>query len=204
MILAESLLLVAQKPLAMRRCSHIVVAAFLAAMCVLPAAGQSYKASKVREKSEPEPLEFKRSFTLNGNNKDKGDIYRYLYGWSSGIDMEFVGSVGFDEKCYFLAINGLDFAGKEGRMTCSVNIHILAGGLTLELKDFAIGWDNHFIPDLSKQDDKFNRTWLWRVNHNPEVVQAGRDRCREIFDTLCASLDNYLKEGPPLELQLVN
>ena len=188
----------------MKKIIHIALAAAMAALCVLPAAGQSYKASKVREKSEPEPLEFRRSFTLDGNNKDKGDIYRFLYGWSSGIDMEFVGSVGYDEKCYFLAINGLDFAGKEGHMTCSVNIHILNDGLTLELKDFSVGWNNHFIPDLSKQDDNFNRPWLWRVNHNPEVVQAARERCKEIFDTLCASMDKYLEEGPPMELQRVN
>ena len=162
------------------------------------------KSSKVKEKSEPEPLEFKRSFTLNGNNKDKGDIYRYLYGWSSGIDMEFVGSVGFDEKCYFLKVRGLDFAGKEGRLTCSVNIHILYGGLILELKDFAVGWNNRFIPDMSKQDDKFNRPWLWRVYHNPEIVQAARQRCKEIFDTLCESLDEFLLDGPPMEMNRIN
>ncbi len=188
----------------MRRYLHIVVAAFLAAMCVIPAAGQGYRQNKVKTKAEPEPLVFRKTYMLDGKFRNKGEIYRYLSGWSSGIDMEFVGSVGFDEKCYFLAIRGLDFARKEGRMTCSVNIHVLDGGFTLELNDFSAGWNNHFIPDLSKQDDKFNRPWLWRVNHNPEVVQAARERCKEIFDTLCASMDKYLEEGPPMELLRVD
>ena len=75
---------------------------------------------------------------------------------------------------------------------------------TLEVKDVSVGWNNHFIPDISKPDENFTRPWLWRVNHNPEVVQAARERCKEIFDTLCASMDKYLEEGPPMELQRVN
>ena len=81
MILAESLLLVAQKPLAMRRCSHIVVAAFLAAMCVLPAAGQGYKANKVREKSEPEPLTFSR--IISTNKMLDSNLFKLTRGWDS-------------------------------------------------------------------------------------------------------------------------
>lgn len=186
----------------MKRTLHICIAAILAAICVFPAAGQSYKRNKVM--TDPEPLEFRKIYWLKDKEKDKSDIYRDLYGWGEGFDLEFVGSVGFDEKCYFLKAQGLDFDGKDGRMTGSVNIHILYGGFVLELKDIAVGWGNHFISDLSKEDNSFNRPWLWRVNHNPETVEAARERSKEIFDTLCASMDEFLKNGPPMELKRIN
>ena len=85
-------------------------------------------------------------------------------------------------------------------MTASVNIHFLYGSLVLELKNLAVGWRNHHV-NLSKRDDSFNRTWLWRVNHNQKTVQAARDCCNKIFDDLCSSMDEYLKDGPPLELK---
>ncbi|MBQ6186037.1 MAG: hypothetical protein IJK48_09235 [Bacteroidales bacterium] len=183
----------------MKRILHIILAAVMAAFCVLPASGQSYKNYKV--KTDPEPLVFRKIYWFNDQEKDKGDIYRDLYGWGEGLDLEFVGGVGFDEKCFFLKAQGLDFNGNDGHMTGSVNIHILEGGFTLELKDIAVGWGNHFIPDLSKEDNSFNRTWLWRVNHNPEIVEAARGRCRELFETLCKSMDKFLEDGPPMELK---
>ena len=188
----------------MRRLSHIAFAALLAAMCVLPAAGQNYKASKVREKSEPEPLEFRKTFILDSEKKAKREIYHDLNGWNPEFDMQFYGSVGFDEKHFSLDIDDLQLGKEKGWMSIAVVLHIINGGIILEFKDIAVAWRNHTHIVLSQKDDSFNRTWLWKVNHNPEVVQAARERSKEIFDTLCASLDKYLKEGPPWELQLVD
>lgn len=182
----------------MKRILHIILAAGLAAFCVLPAAGQSYKKNKV--KTDPEPLEFRQLYWYRNFDKDKGEIYRELYRWDPVLPLEFVGSVGFEGKYYFLDVQDLDFGKVRGRMTASVNIHILYGGILLEFKDIAISWRNHIHIDLSKEDNSFNRTWLWRVNHNPEIIEAARIRCKDLFDTLSKSMDEFVEDGPPMEM----
>lgn len=187
----------------MRRVLHIALAAAMAALCVLPAAGQSYKASKVREKSEPEPLEFRKVFPLSQN--DYKEIRTRLMRWECpGYDLSLSGfPVNSDGKYMSLNVGGLDFDGVKGSVSGSVGVLISGGMAILEFRNIYAGWGTHLV-EMSKRDDSFNRTWLWRVNHNKEIVQAARERCEEIFDTLCASLDDFLKDGPPMELQRVN
>lgn len=188
----------------MRRFIHIVVAAFLAAMCVIPAAGQNYKSSKVREKSEPEPLEFRKVFLMPGHKeKEQREL---INKWDfNDYNLKYTGGPAYcDGMVWFLSAHDIDFKKVKGTVMGNFSILFNNGYITLEFNRIAIDWKGHLILDMSNGDDKFNRPWLWRVNHNPEVVQAARERCKEIFDTLCASLDNYLKEGPPWELQLVD
>ena len=187
----------------MRRLSHIAFAALLAAMCVLPAAGQNYKASKVREKSEPEPLEFRKVYCLpsNGRKEIRTALMRWEY---HDFDMDLNGfPVGSDGNYMSMNVNGLDVNGIDGRIYGRVGIVITEGLVVLQLDNIHACWREHDVK-MSRMDDRFNRPWLWRVNHNPEVVQAARERCKEIFDTLCASMDEFLKDGPPMEMRRLN
>lgn len=185
----------------MKRIPHIVVAAALAALCVLPAAGQNYRRNKVI--NDPEPLEFRKVYWIS--SKDRDDIRQHLMKWDCrAFDLSLTGfPTDSDGKYMHLNTEGLDFDGVEGSLVGTVGVVITDGPMVLELKNIRAYWRNHRI-ELSKQDDSFNRTWLWRVNHNPEIVQAARARCKEVFDTLCASMDKYLEDGPPMELLRVD
>lgn len=54
---------------------------------------------------------------------------------------------------------------------------------------------------LYRPDDRFNRTWYWRVTRSPKVIDEIRKRSKEIFEMITASMDEYLKVGPPVELK---
>lgn len=186
----------------MRRSLHIVIAAALAAICVLPAAGQNYKRNKV--KAEPEPLEFRKVYWIS--SKDNDGLRTHLMKWDCrAFDLSLTGfPTNAEGKYMHLNTEGLDFNGVVGSITGKVGVLIMDGAIVLEFKNIHAYWRNHFYVDLSKEDNSFNRTWLWRVNHNPEIVQAARERCKEIFDILCASMGEYLRDGPPMELQRFN
>ncbi|MBQ5979401.1 MAG: hypothetical protein IJL58_05225 [Bacteroidales bacterium] len=183
----------------MKRILHIILAAVMAAFCVLPASGQSYKKNKVR--TDPEPLEFRKVYWISSKNHDK--VRKHLMKWDCNkLDLSLTGfPVNSDGKCFHLNVDGVDFEGVKGSITGTVNVIITEGPTVLELKDIHTYWRNHFYVDLSKEDNSFNRTWLWRVNHNPTIVEAARERCKELFEILCQSMDEYLKDGPPMELE---
>ncbi len=197
----------------MRRYLHIVVAAFLAAMCVIPAAGQSYKASKVREKSEPEPLTFSRNIDLElfSDKKFDPNLSGLLRDWkySDGNDIvEYIFHNDFDDD-NFIQYHGsfynLQASEEPFNLVIWFKLHYRSPyRLVLEGYDItAFGKKDPFLK-LSAYDDKFNRTWLWRVSHNIETVDKQREIAKECFNRVADSIEVFLKDGPPWELQLVD
>ena len=186
----------------MRRSLHIVIAAALAAICVLPAAGQSYKRNNVRP--EPEPLVFRKVYSLPGENSK--DIYRLVAHWKcDDYNIIFTGGgYGYESKGYYLSAHNQDFDKVIGTIMGNVVLCFYDGEMALEFNRISVDWNNHLILDMSKDDNRLNRPWLWRVNHNTKIVQTARDRCKEIFDHLCSSMDEYLRDGPPMELKRID
>ena len=174
----------------------------MAAICVLPAAGQSYRRNKV--KTEPDPLEFRKVFLMQGQNeKEQRELVNK---WTfNDYNLKFTGGSAYrDGMVWFLSAHDLGFKKVRGTVMGNFNILFDDGYMTLEFNNIAIDWKGHLILDMSTEDNSFNRPWLWRINHNPEIVQAARERCKEIFDTLCASMDEFLKDGPPMEMRRLN
>ena len=183
----------------MRRILHIALAATLAAICVLPASGQDYRRNKVRV--EPEPLEFRKTYWLPGLSPR--DQRALMNKWDfKEYELKNTGGPAYnDGLSYFLSVHNLDFKKVKGTVMGNVIFLFNEGYLTLEFNNITIDWKNHLIIDMSQEDSRLNRPWLWRVNHNPVIVNTARERCREIFDTICASMDEFIKDGPPLELK---
>ncbi|MBO4230859.1 MAG: hypothetical protein J5886_04195 [Bacteroidales bacterium] len=186
----------------MKRISYIALAAVLAAMCVLPAAGQSYKASKVRGKSEPEPLTFSRTITTN--RMMNSDLFNLTRGWDSAE-----GHV--DNGLYFNAFEdnymlyegefrGLNAKKENYDLWIRMKLYYM-GPYRVDLFAYEIitFGDKHPVDQLSLSDDKLNRTWLWRVMHDKETIEMQRNTAEECFNFIADSLEEFLLHGPTKE-----
>ena len=60
------------------------------------------------------------------------------------------------------------------------------------------------VMKLSVNADRLNRPWLWRVFHNIDTVDKQRKIAVECFNLVADSLEEFLKDGPPMELKLIN
>lgn len=190
----------------MRCCSHIVVAAFLAAMCVIPAAGQSYRQNKIKTKAEPEPLTFSRIITsgtiINPNLRNT------INGWNSkknGVEIVTYCNT-FGEN--YLSCSGELYdltAGKENYdLWIRLKLHYRNQyELELEAYEITTFGDRHPVMHLSTTDDKFNRTWLWRVMHDEETIELQREIAKDYFNLIADSLQRFLRYGPDYESELL-
>ena len=191
----------------MRRYLHIVVAAFLAAMCVIPTAGQNYRASKVKEKAEPEPLSFSRSITsrktINTNLRESTsgweikecDLDNGTY-WNTFDD----NYIRYD--CVFYGLS----AEKEN-YDLWIQMKLFYKGpneVELTAYSFTLFGNRHPVMQLTSGDDYFNRSWLWRVMHDKETVELQRKTAEECFNFVADSLEDFLRNGPRSESQLLD
>ena len=197
----------------MKKIIHIALAAALAAMCVLPAAGQSYKASKVREKSEPEPLTFSRNIDLElfSNKQFDPNLSDLLRGWkySNGDDnvdylfyQDFWGEnyIQYHGSFYNLQAHKESF-----ELVIWFKLHYRSSyRLVLEGYDITAFGGRDLVLHLSSFDDRFNRPWLWRVFHDIETVDKQREIAKDCFNRVADSLEEFLRDGPPMELVRVN
>ena len=70
----------------------------------------------------------------------------------------------------------------------------------LNSRNIGAVWKNNFVVRMSTHDDRFNRTWLWRVLRSKKILNQIRVRSEELFKVITASMDHYLEVGPPAEL----
>lgn len=189
----------------MRRSLHIVIAAALAAICLLPAAGQNYKRNKV--KAEPEPLSFSRIIT--SDKEFDSDLFNLTLDWNSSM-------CGFDRLSYWDSDgdNYLSYAGRFENLTADNELFDLCMWLKLvydnprQLELIAYNiisfGDKDPIMKLSSKDDRINRPWLWRAFHNIDTIDKQRKIAEECFNLVADSLEEFLRNGPPMELQRID
>ena len=195
----------------MRKITHIALAAVLAAMCVLPAAGQSYKKNKVIH--DPEPLTFSRKIDLDINSDKKFDpnLHELLRGWNYSDrddrvdylfhhDMWGENYIEYDGSFYNLQADRESF-----NLWIRMRLHYHSPyRLVLEAYDITLFGSKDPVLKLSEKDDKLNRPWLWRVFHNIETVDKERKIAEECFNLVADSLEDFLKDGPPMKLHRVD
>ena len=191
----------------MRKITHIALAAALAALCVLPAAGQSYKASKVREKSEPEPLSFSRSITTRKTIST--NLRECTSGWK-------IKECELDNGTYWNAFDDnyirydcvfYNLSAEKENYDLWIQMKLYYRGpneLELTAYKFTLFGNRHPVMQLSSEDDYFNRTWLWRVMHDKETVELQRKTAEECFIIVADSLEDFLRNGPKAESQLLD
>ena len=189
----------------MRRSLHIVITAALAAICVLPAAGQNYKRNKV--KAEPEPLTFSRIImsdkeidpnlreTTRGWDSNECRIETITY-WDTFDDnyMSYVGrfdGLNADEEVFDLVI---------WMKLIYENPH----KLTLHAYEITAFSAKHPVMDLSVNDTRLNRPWLWRAFHNIDTIDKQRKIAEDCFNYVADSLEDFIRNGPPMELQRID
>lgn len=186
----------------MRPILHIALAATLAAICVLPVSGQDYRRNKVRV--EPEPLTFTRIITVS--KELNPNLFELTRGWdlAKGSVDRGVYFNAFDDNYihYWGNFNNLNAKKENYDLLIRMKLFYL-GPYNLELLAYDITsfGDKHPVMHLSAKDDRFNRPWLWRVLHDIETVDMERKAAEECFNMVADSLEEFLKDGPPLELK---
>ena len=190
----------------MRKITHIALAAALAALCVLPANGQSYKASKVREKSEPEPLSFSRSITTRKTIST--NLRECTSGWT-------IKECELDNGTYWNAFDDnyirydcvfYDLSAEKENYDLWIQMKLYYRGpneLELTAYKFTLFGNRYPVMHLSTTDDKFNRTWLWRVMHDEETIELQREIAKDYFNLIADSLQRFLRYGPDYESELL-
>lgn len=186
----------------MKQSLHIMLAIVLAAMCVIPVSGQSFRRHKV--KTEPEKLVISRMYSIPG--KSRRDISHLLYNWDGTIPevgdktMHF----GYDNiistNSYVGRFNNLDLGPKNGNLIVMVDIVIGSGCAQLVFRDIDVDCGYVIYPGpLTESDDSFNRTSLWLIRHKKVFAQA-RLRAQECFEYVASSLESYINDNGPLDL----
>ena len=181
-----------------------IIAAVLAAMCVLPAAGQSYRRNKV--KTEPEKLVLQKMIFIPYKNQK--EILTLLSKWEDTLPEI---SLSYLERSYYKRprniYNGIfkdiGMGGRHGNLCSLIDISAMAEGVELVFHDMFIVYNNNSWQGyLSTSDDRFNRSKLWLAVHKSEFDQA-RIRASECFDYVASSLESFLNNGGPLEMKRI-
>lgn len=196
----------------MRRFIHIVIAAVLAAFCVLPASGQDYKQNRVKPtnhkvKTEPIPLVLSKTIELTTSiDSNWSDV---MYGWNNealGVDRLYHSrEFGKDYILYTGVCRG-SVANKETfnlwmKLTLFFDDEFK---LDLVASDISVFSRKDFGEKLSTEDNRNNRPWLWRVFHNSDTIDKERAAAIDYFNMVADSLEAFLKDDSPLDLQKVN
>lgn len=154
-----------------------------------------------RKLVEPDTLTFKKTYSMDG--RDKKDLYGFLSGWPS-TDMGLEYSRFYhdrDRKEFRGRFWNVAFGNRIGDIFGDIYIVYRDGGFDLVFTNINAHWKYNFVHRLSTHDDRFNRTWYWRATHNAKLIDEIRKRSKEIFEMITASMDEYLKVGPPVELK---
>lgn len=153
-----------------------------------------------RKLADPEKLTFKKTYSMPGMTRD--ELYRNTAGWhSESLNLSFGGVVCKDEdKGYRARYYNQRFGNKQGALFGTVFLSFRDGSFDLTFTDISAFYGNKDVDPVSTCDDRFNRTWYWRVTRSQKVIDEIRKRSKEIFEMITASMDEYLKVGPPVEL----
>lgn len=195
----------------MKRILHIILAAGLAAFCVLPAAGQDFKQNRVKPanhkvKTEPIPLVLSKTIKLiTPIDSNWSDV---MYGWNNealGVDRLYHRhEFGKDYILYTGVCRGL-VANKENfnlwmKLTLFLDDEFK---LNLVASDISVFGHNDIGEILSTEDNRTNRPWLWRVFHNSDTIDKERTAAIDYFNMVAHSLEEFLLNGPPMDMKRV-
>ena len=133
----------------------------------------------------------------------RDELYRNTAGWHSvSLNLSFGGVVCKDEdKGYRARYYNQRFGNKQWALFGTVSLTFRDGSFDLTFTDISAFYGNKDVDPVSTCDDRFNRTWYWRVTRSQKVIDEIRKRSKEIFEMITASMDEYLKVGPPVELK---
>ena len=152
---------------------------------------------------EPDTLTFKKTYSMDG--RDKKDLYGFLSGWpSTDIGLEFSRYGTFDDwKKFRGRFWNVAFGNRTGDVFGDIYIVYRDEEFDLVFTNIGAQWKYNFVLRLSTHDDCFKRTWYWRATHSAKLIEEIRKRSKTIFEMITASMDEYLKVGPPVELHRI-
>lgn len=118
--------------------------------------------------------------------------------------MEFYGirdKYGTGGKCYACRFYGEKLDKVTANIFSKVYLVFRDGSFDLIFSDISASWRHNYIDCLSSQDDRFNRNVFWRMSYSMKILDQIRERSKELFEIVTASMDHYLEVGPPVELK---
>ena len=156
-----------------------------------------------RKLVEPDTLTFKKTYRMDG--KDKEELYGFLSGWpSTNIGIEYSRfNYERDWDKYRGRFWNVAFWNRVGNVFGDIYIVYRDEGFDLIFTNIEAQWKYNSVGRLSTHDDRFNRTWYWRATHSAKLIDEIRKRSKEIFEMITASMDEYLKVGPDIDLEKI-
>ncbi len=156
-----------------------------------------------RKLADPDTLTFKKTYSMPGMSED--DIYVFTAGWKAPW-MEFYGirdKYGTGGKCYACRFYGEKLDKVTANIFSKVYLVFRDGSFDLIFSDISASWRHNYIDCLSSRDDRFNRNVFWRMSYSMKILDQIRERSKELFEIVTASMDHYLEVGPPVELKKI-
>lgn len=153
-----------------------------------------------RKLADPDTLTFKKTYSMPGMSEF--EIYRFTAGWREPW-MEFYGirdKYGTGGKCYACRFYGEKLDKVTANIFSKVYLVFRDGSFDLIFSDISASWRHNYIDCLSSRDDRFNRNVFWRMSYSMKILDQIRERSKELFEIVTASMDHYLEVGPPVEL----
>jgi len=154
-----------------------------------------------RELVNPDTLTFRKTYSMPGMSRD--EIREFVKGWppkNAGLEYS-RSSLDWTTKSYRGRYFDVLFGKTRGDLFGDVILVFRDGGFDLVFKNISAQWRNSFVTCMSTNDDNLNRTWFWRAGRSKKILGQIRERSKELFDMITASMDDYLKAGPPVELK---
>ena len=178
----------------MRKMILAVIVALLAGCC-----GTCFG----RKLVEPDTLTFRKTYSMPGMTEK--DLYYLLGSWEDQkIGLKFRGEDWIYRRArYHIEFDGQILESTTADIDGDVLIKFRDGEFDLIFTNIGAVWKRIFVVRMSTHDDRFNRTWLWRALRSQKILEQIRVRSGELFEVITASMDEYLKVGPPVELQKI-
>ena len=183
----------------MRKVILAVIVALLAGCC-----GTCFG----RKLADPDTLTFRKTYSMPGMSED--ELYIFSRGWpdkSGELRIKLVGTplgyFGNSAKSYVGYFYGQKLSSTIADIHAYINLYFRDGEFDIVFTDISASWRHNYIDHLSSRDDRFNRNVFWRMSYNQKILDQIRERSKELFELVVASMDEYLKVGPPVELHKI-
>ena len=156
-----------------------------------------------RKLADPDTLTFKKTYSMPGMSKD--ELYEFARMWKGeGLKLDDMGGYSiYRERDYHVEFDGQVLESTTADIDGDVFLRFRDGEFDLIFTNIGVVWRNNFVVRMSTHDDRFNRTWLWRVLRSKKILNQIRVRSEELFEIVTASMDHYLEVGPPVELNKI-
>ncbi len=157
-----------------------------------------------RKLVEPDTLTFKKTYSMPGMAED--EIYIFTAGWEESwmeFDGMYDGKYGTEGKSYVCRFYGEKLDKVTANIFPRVYLIFTDGSFDLIFTDISASWRYNYIDHLSSMDDRFNRNVFWRMSYSQKILDQIREHSKELFELVVASMDEYLKVGPPVELEKI-